>query len=86
MGLLGSNIAQTSFGARGGDILSRFTTIMVGVFLGGSFLLAYLTSRPPNPLGDVSVPPPVTAPAGPETNGGTNAGAGATNAPAPLTP
>ena len=44
MGLFGGG-AQTAFGASSGDILTKFTGILVGVFLVLAITLAYLKSQ-----------------------------------------
>jgi protein translocase SecG subunit len=45
VGILGGAASQTAFGNRGGDVLTRTTSIMAGVFIAGSLILALIIAH-----------------------------------------
>lgn len=62
MGFLGSSTAETLFGSRTGDVLTRSTTVIAAIFMVTSLSLAYISLKKTGSVAKGIRPKPGTAP------------------------
>lgn len=70
MGFLGSGTAETLFGSRAGDVLTRSTTVIAAMFMITSLSLAYISLKKTGSVAKGIKPRPGVAPVGVEAPAG----------------